>query len=380
MRILINTASTFKGGSVQVARSFIEECRDIDANEYHVILSKSLERLIDQRDYPRNFHFYTPGFRPATRVLSRHSSTRVFKQIEACVDPDVVFTTSGPSYWKPQAPHLVGFNLPHYVYADSPFFSRISYRQLARWRMKGVVLKYFFKKDSDAFVVQTDDVNRRLRKWLKTERVYTVSNTWSLHYDQPRHNAPKLPAKTNGEFRFLTLSSWYTHKNLGIIPEVLGALPDRVRKNVRFILTLPEQTFARHFPAKFNGNIINIGPVKPEEGPGLYLECDALFLPTLLECFSASYAEAMKMEVPILTSDLGFAHTVCGDAALYTDPLDPGEIATGIIQLMDRPYLRQELVEKGHRRSRNFMSSTERAKEYLKLCERLVDENKKSAA
>ena len=28
MRLLINTASTFKGGGVQVAKSFIEECKE----------------------------------------------------------------------------------------------------------------------------------------------------------------------------------------------------------------------------------------------------------------------------------------------------------------------------------------------------------------
>ena len=55
--------------------------------------------------------------------------------------------------------------------------------------------------------------------------------------------------------------------------------------------------------------IINVGPIKSAECPSLYSECDIMFFSTLLECFSASYAEAMIMKKPIITTDMGFAHT-----------------------------------------------------------------------
>ena len=81
--------------------------------------------------------------------------------------------------------------------------------------------------------------------------------------------------------------------------------------------------------------IINVGPIRIEEAPSLYKECDAMFLPTLLECFSASYVESMKMEKPILTSDMGFAWTVCNNAAIYFDPMDANDIAAKIIELFN---------------------------------------------
>ena len=130
---------------------------------------------------------------------------------------------------------------------------------------------------------------------------------------------PKKP----GEFRFLTLSAWYGHKNLDLIPEIAGRLPKQLRKKVRFVVTLPEVDFRENFPEECRDIVINTGPVKPDEGPGLYKECDALFLPTLLECFSASYPEAMIMERPIVTTDMGFARSICGDAAFYFRPADP---------------------------------------------------------
>jgi len=186
MKLLVNTASTFKGGGVQVARSFLEECRDYQDYEFHVILSEMLDRLIVREAYPENFQFYTIGYRPATRVLHFKSRVGYFKKLEKEIQPDVVFTTSGPAYWRPQAPHLAGYNLPHYVYGNSPFFNRISAFNRAKWGLKGQVIKYFFLHDSDGWVVQTDDVNQRLRKWLNTSKVYTVTNTCSADYYNPK--------------------------------------------------------------------------------------------------------------------------------------------------------------------------------------------------
>lgn len=147
MKILVNTASTYKGGGVQVAQSFLEECRQLKDNEYHVVLGEMIAELIDTNGYPSNFYFYEIGYRPATRIFSLKSHKRFFEELEAKIGPDVVFTTSGPAYWRPQAPHVVGYNLPHYVYKDSPFFDQISFGKKIKWALKGMVITHFFNKD-----------------------------------------------------------------------------------------------------------------------------------------------------------------------------------------------------------------------------------------
>jgi len=374
MKVLINTASTYKGGGVQVAQSFLEECKTITEHEYYVILGNMMADLVDPDEYPINFSFYTIGFRPATRVFSLKSHNKCFDELEEKVNPDVVFTTSGPAYWRPKAPHVVGYNLPHYVYEDSPFFELISYPQKIKWALKGAVIKYFFKREADAYVVQTKDVNQRLSRILKSDNVFTVSNTCSHYYENPERFINKLPERRVEEYRFLILSAWHTHKNLRIIPEVVAALPERIKEKVRFILTLPDNEFEKYFPPEKRQNLINIGPVNPEEGPSLYNECDALFLPTLLECFSASYAEAMRMGKPIITSDLGFAHTVCGDAALYADPMDPKQLAGRIVQLTTQPALSDKLIGMGRLQQNQFLSARKRAEKYLDICKDLVDQ------
>ncbi|MDY6994593.1 MAG: hypothetical protein SVR94_18570, partial [Pseudomonadota bacterium] len=118
-----------------------------------MVMGDMLSTLLNPEDYPQNFFFYDIGFRPATRVFSLKSRDQFFKQLEQEVAPDVVFTTSGPAYWRPEAPHLVGYNLPHYIYNDSPYFSQISLLKRIKWFLKGKLLTYFFKKEGDAYVV-----------------------------------------------------------------------------------------------------------------------------------------------------------------------------------------------------------------------------------
>src|SRR5690606_10275866 len=118
----------------------------------------------------------------------------------------------------------------------------------------------------------------------------------------------------------------------------------------------------------YHPRIHNVGPVRPEECPALYQECDGLFLPTLAECFSASYPEAMKMEKPIVTTDLGFAKSICGTAALYFEPMDAIAAAEQIKKLISSPYLQDRLIKQGKQELKKFDTPRSRAEKYLQLC------------
>jgi len=220
--------------------------------------------------------------------------------------------------------------------------------------------------------VQTDDVNQRLQAFLGRSDVHTVSNTCSAAYYDSHRGAPKLPNSQGGEFRALTLSALYTHKNLEIIRAVVDEFRRRGRPSPRFVLTIQQADYDLVFGENYIDEVVTVGPVSPSECPSLYEECDAMFLPTLLECFSASYPEAMIMQKPILTSALGFAQTVCQDAALYFDPLNANEIADQFERLMDSEKLKNDLIELGELRVKTFNDAHQRAKAFLSICEELV--------
>ena len=382
MRLLINTASTNKGGGVQVAASFLNECRHFGDHEFGVVAGSGLSKLLLTEKFPENFTFFQLGYRPAERVFSMRRAGGDLDLIESRFEPDVVFTTSGPSYWHPGAPHLMGFNLPHHLYPNSPYFSRIlKPLQQLRWRAKSVLIHHYTKGYADAWVVQTDDANQRLRRWISSERVYTVPNTVGEAYYLPQiGHSSDINNETNGRsgFRLLVLSSYYPHKNLEILNGIIALIRARGIDGVRFTMTLPTNDFEKTIFPENRAWVDNVGPQSPDDCPRLYQRSDALFLPSLLECFSANYVEAMAMKRPIITTDLGFARTICSNAALYFEPLDPEDALRKILELRADTDLRQHIATNGQAELRRFGTPRERAEAYLALCQELVDQQSTS--
>lgn len=371
MKIVINAASIFKGGAEQVAHSFITECISYPEHEYTVLLRDNISSQLEMADFPGNFTFINVPERPGKSIVQVWKSNRWFDKLAKQIKPDAVISTGGHGFWKPDIPVVGGFNIPHFVYPESPYFDCISSKKKVYWWLKKRFDLFFYRR-LNAIVVQTEDVKKRLKKLMPGVPIYSVSNTINGEFQKKNSMESGLPPKTEGEFRFLTLSANYPHKNLDIIHDVIRELKQRGRSEIQFVVTLPEEMYNFFVQKDTDERIINRGPVPISQCPALYRDCDAMFLPTLLECFSASYAEAMKMECPILTSDLGFAHTVCKGAALYFDPLDSSDIADHIERMVDNEDIRKTLVEEGKKEFKNLKTPAERAKAFLQIAESLV--------
>lgn len=367
MRIIINGSSIYKGGAEQVALSFIHECRKYPEHEYHVVIRSNLGDQIDQDEFPANFRFYLIEKRPASSPFQFLKVMRWLDKLEKSIHPDCVISTGGHGYWRPRVPIAGGFNIPHYIYPESPYFNTLSWKKRIFWKVKRKVHLYFYNR-LDAIFVQTDDVRDRLGKVLSSGApIYIVSNTVNSCFLREQHAKLKLAEKETGELRFLTVSSYYPHKNLGIIKFVVKHLEEKGLHGFKFVLTLPSEKFDLLF-RDMDHRVVNVGPVRIDECPSLYQECDFMFLPTLLECFSASYAEAMAMRKPILTSDMSFAHTVCKDAAVYFDPMDPGDIADKIIALLADESKQEFLRNRGDEILQTYSFAENRARKYLEIC------------
>jgi hypothetical protein len=57
----------------------------------------------------------------------------------------------------------------------------------------------------------------------------------------------------------------------------------------------------------------------------------------------------MRFGIPILTSDRDFARHLCGDAAIYFDPLDAKSVAKAMATIIEDAMLRRRLVEEGRK-------------------------------
>lgn len=376
MKLIINTSTLSASGATQVSTSFIHECRNFEEHEYHVFLSETVGEQINKKDFSNNFTFYDFEAHPL-KLKGGLSSRKKTKELEKQIQPDAVFSVFGPSWWTPKVPHLMGYAYPHYVYPESPLFKLLSLKERIKINFFKRIHLYFLKRNGNYYVSETEDVSKRLRKLMPNipaENFFAVGNTCSSFYKEFefKNETEFLPQKKEGEFRFLSLCTYHVHKNLDILNKVIPLLNKKgIGNNIKFVLTLKQEIFNEKFSEEAKQSIINIGRIPVKKCPQLYAECDALFLPTLLECFSANYPEAMVMNKSIATSNLSFATTVCEDAALYFDPLNGKDIAEQLLQIVEDDHLREKLVKRGTAKVKDFPTATERASEYLEICKKI---------
>ena len=376
MKILINTSNLNKGGALQVAHSFLTEIKNNTEIQFYVILSSSLNKQINLEAYPKNFVFYNYSIKPSI-LKAITGKDRFLNKIENQIFPDCIFSVFGPTYWIPKAPHLMGYAIPHHIYLESPFFRKIGLKLKVNSILLRIIHRFNLKKSNATFCVETNDVKFRLAKFLNIENkfIHTITNTYNSVFDSycliSGLDQKMLPSIKDDKkvFKLLTVSADYPHKNLDILKKIVPILILN-KINCIFYLTLPEKAFLKF--RKYKDYIVNLGPVSIEKCPELYSKIDALFLPTLLECFSASYPEAMKMGKPILTSNLPFAQDICGGAAEYFNPLDPKDIVDKIQKIIYDKDRREYLIREGTKRLENFETSTSRAERYLDICKQLM--------
>lgn len=362
MNILINCSNLKIGGGLQVAQSFLNHIVDEQEDKFIVVLSSMLAPMINQSEFPSNFSFYKYDIKagPISTVFSKNI---FLDKLILDYEIDRVFSIFGPTYWRPKVLHISGYAKAQYIYKDSPYFKQIGYKELVKLKIKEFFHLHDFKKNSDLLITENSDVTLKISQILK-KKSFTVNNNYNQVFDYPdRWKIIEVP-QFHGKY-ILTISVNYSHKNLNIIPKVIKELLRRGIKNYKFMVSLNKGDLQSC--TEVDEYILYLGKVKVDECPHLYKSSSYMFLPTLLECFSASYTEAMKSGVIILTSELPFATSICKNSAVYFDPLDPIDIVNKLLEIDHKPALQDELINNGFKRLTEIDSSRKRAKKYLKI-------------
>jgi glycosyltransferase involved in cell wall biosynthesis len=99
--------------------------------------------------------------------------------------------------------------------------------------------------------------------------------------------------------------------------------------------------------------IIHLGYVPDEVLAALYQRALCLVYPSLYEGFGLPPVEAMVSGCPVIVSKGSSLPEVCGDAALYCDPLDPSTLVSAICR-MESPGMAQKMRQAGLERAGRY--------------------------
>lgn len=361
---LINASNLKEGGGVQVAQSICDELRFFDSHHFVVMLSTYIDdsniRFGDNIEVIR----YNLKHDLKTVLLGRDS------YLDAIVNEknvDGVLTVFGPSIWRPRVPHLCGFARAQIILKNSPYYKKLSIKERVQYK----IWEWSFGRSSDKFYTENPYISEILESFYKKAKVYTVTNYYNQVFDQ-RDNWRKdicLP-KFDG-VTCLSVAYPTPHKNFGIIEGIVRYLRDNYPDfKVRFVLTCkPEQWSFSH---DVRDCVLFVGKTDVSQCPYLYEQSDIMFMPSLMECFTATYPEAMRMNIPIVTTDLEFAKGLCGDAACYYSAVDAGAAAEAIYKVATDMEYRMLLTANGKEQLKKYDNYKQRTAKLVSILEEII--------
>lgn len=287
---------------------------------------------------------------------------------------DVLFTPAGAGPLVSPAPTVVGWNDSTAAYPNSRLGKHLSRPRRLHDRARRLYSASVVKRARRVCVQTRVMADRLSARWrIPPARFLVVPNGPSAFLSD------EAPAPENGRARrpwkVLVIGVPKPPKNFAVVPETGTRLRELDVGPGRFVMTIGSDhepwlgsfrealgRWGEAFP------IDRVGRVPHSELGRLYRDADAVFLPSLLESFSASYVEAMHFGVPLVTSGYDFAREICGPAAHYVDPADPADCARGLARVLTDPARRRALREAGFRRLQDFPTWEERFRLYRKAC------------
>jgi glycosyltransferase involved in cell wall biosynthesis len=359
MKILVNAATAVSGGGIQVAASFIARAAvNPCGNRFVYAVSRfvedNLKGLLDEP--PGDLFVIHPS--PA-RFREGRGARRKLREMENFYQPDLVYSIASPSYVGFRATEVARLTNPWITHPNHYAFNILSFNEKIKY-LVSYRYKLWILRNVAAFNFQTRVAAEGLKKKLNlsANKIVVIPNTYNQIFDDASNNRSVQYAPSNLITLFV-LAYPYPHKNLMIIPELSFRLKQKGIK-ARFVTTIPKEN--KYLPLITNAaqqysvsdSILNVGRLTLPECIEWYNRSDMVFLPTLLETFSATYLESMRMGRPIVTSDLDFAHDICKDAAAYFKPCSAESAADMIEKVVNDHFYRDRLVDNGFNRLKDF--------------------------
>jgi len=170
----------------------------------------------------------------------------------------------------------------------------------------------------------------------------------------------------------LYVGNAYPHKNLKRLLEAISNLKSQI-SNLKLVLVGQKDFFYQRLENSLTSSqkkgVVLFGFVNDQQLASLYTHAQAFVFPSLSEGFGLPGLEAMACGCPVICSDIPVFREVYGEAAVYFDPFNIGDIAQRISEVLhyNNTYYCNR-VKKGLGRVKKF-SWKKCAEETLKVYE-----------
>ncbi len=195
---------------------------------------------------------------------------------------------------------------------------------------------------------------------VNPNKIDVVYNAVDTKLYKPKALTKEIRNKYNLPKKYLLyLGNIEPRKNIKGIIEAYSMLPDEISSEYKLVLSggrgwnQGEINNALKQSAK-KDNIIFTGYIDDRDKPELYAGADIFLFPSHYEGFGLPILEAMACGVPVITADNSSLREVADKAALYVNSKSTKELLTAIIKIVMNKRIRQDLINKGNKRVKEF--------------------------
>lgn len=352
MKILFNCTTNIVGGGTKNSAIFIKYAMQDKHNTYYYAISPQVKEILDKWGIDSK-NIFLFKYSPAKNHKERDKLSKLANKLNV----DTIFTMAGPAYTIFRQTHVVGISNPYITHADLEGFSiGKTFTEMIKTFLLTVYQAYYARK-ADFWIFQTNEsrqgfIGRYFINKSKTAVIpNAIGNEFLKHYQEKKIHYCDI-AKT---VQIFCPAAGYYHKALQLIPKIAKELLEISNNSYQFefVLTLqPDSDIWKEILVDSRGlfvekNIKNIGSYNYTEVLDLFDQADIVFVPSILETFSASYLEAFASKRALVVADKGFAKDICGDAALYVDPFESKKTAEKIHALINDKKSQKKLITNG---------------------------------
>lgn len=354
MKILINTISTKKhaGGAFQISQNFMLKSLEHSDVEWFHITSQDVDDAIGENfAHLKGTHYFVfptqPDFRGSYKRIKK-----LVAELEAKIQPDVVYSITAPSYFTFRTREVMRFTNPWVTHPNKYSWSTLPLKTKLNYFLYGLNQKRLMRA-AYAFVTQTETTKEGIMRITgrPTDKVKVVNNVLPGVFK----TLNKTPLVEDNWINIACVGNPVPHKNFDIIPYVIDELAKIGLDHVRFHTTIPSNSpmsqivVTKTEEMGYHNRVINHGRITQQELAEMYRRCQFCFLPTLLEVFSASTLEAMYFNLPIVATDFPFNTEVLADACLYYEPKNPKDAAAKFAKMISDKDLQSTMCERMQR-------------------------------
>jgi glycosyltransferase involved in cell wall biosynthesis len=264
----------------------------------------------------------------------------------------VHFTTNAQPvfYFKPSVTTTMDFTMLDYTRPGKsplPIFwlKMMAYRflfWLGNYRSKHIIAISNFVK------TQLED------KYASTRGKITITHCAS----EPPLTADPVPVEDVSKPFVFYVGTAFPHKNLDRLIEAFAV----VKKSYPGLTLVLSGKIEYHYlelikfinSSAVRDSVVVTGYVSDPQLKWLYQNAEAYVFPSLSEGFGLPALEAFVHGTPVISSNATCLPEICGEAALYFDPLSVHDIAIKITELLGDDDLKQQLVEKGYAQASKY--------------------------